>query len=140
MRKGGGGGGGGEEGGGSRTQASLAEQEVGVLLRGSRSPGPGSQLRGARRRSRRVPSRAAHPAGPAAPAEPLAGSHGCCWGSPHWVSNLGFFPPSPYGANSVLCSETQTHFIACSLLPLKPGKLYFPNNGEKKDRREKVLA
>lgn len=138
MQKGGGGGGG-EEGGGSRTRASLAEQEVGVL-RGSRSPGPGSQLRGARRRSRRVPSGAAQPAGPAAPAEPWAGSRGCCCGSPHWVSYLGFFPPSPYGANSLLCSGTQTYYIARSLLPLKPGKLYFPNSGEKRGGGEKVLA
>lgn len=39
-------GGGGREGrgGGSRTHASLPEQEVGILLQGSRSPSPASEL------------------------------------------------------------------------------------------------
>lgn len=61
CKKGGGGGGKGrvEESDGSRTHESLPEQEVGILLRSSRSPSPTSELLRSRQKEPRTRPRSA---------------------------------------------------------------------------------
>lgn len=83
-----------EREGGSRTHTSLSEQEGGNFPPRQQEPKPGLRAPAEPAgRAWHIPSTAAHPGGTSPhPAEPWAGYHSWCCGSPQWVRNLLFFP------------------------------------------------